>query len=80
MESLIKVGEILEKEKIICKGGAFMFKLPKCQFCGNQTKLEIMEDSHGGSYDIVCSKCNKHQEIGLIKSWILIKFNKNKVQ
>ena len=53
-------------------GGEFVFKLPKCQYCGNQTKLEKLEDSHGGSYDIVCSKCYKHQKINLLKTWLLI--------
>ena len=54
-----------------------MFKLPKCKFCGQQTKLEKMESTYHESYDIVCSKCGKHHPIGFIKTYIYIKFNKN---
>ena len=42
-----------------------MFKLPKCKFCGQQTKLEKIEST------------GKHQPIGFIKTYIYIKFNKN---
>ena len=57
-----------------------MFKLPKCKYCGEQTKIEIMENSFKNSYDIVCSKCKKHQPLGFIKTWLLVKFNKKNIK
>ena len=45
------------------------------QYNDRQTKIEKMEDSHGGSYDIVCSKCSRHQPIGFMKTYFYIKLN-----
>ena len=55
-----------------------MFKLPKCKYCGEKTKLERMDVIAKNPFAIVCSKCNKHQNIGFFKEWLLIKFNKKK--
>ena len=56
-----------------------MFKLPKCKYSGEQTKIEKMDVISKHPYAIVCSKCNKHQNLSFLKELLLIKFaNKNK--
>jgi len=56
-----------------------MFKLPKCKYCGEETKLEpIVGFSKKPLWAIVCQKCYKHQNLGFFREWLLIKFAKKK--
>lgn len=56
-----------------------MKNLPKCEYCGSETKFTWIKATTYGYYDLVCSKCHKHQNINKEELNLLIEQNKDKL-